>query len=202
MCKNFQTSYSLLERAINLDDQEAWNHLLDQYKAFVYFLLHKLNIHEKNADDLAQIVMIDLAQKINTYDRSKGRFRNWFGTLIRNRALESYRKASAENRKIDNYTASLSYFADHSPNEIDHTIEKEWKDYITMQAFEKLESSFHPKTIQSFKMELQGMSATEISKELDISINTVYSYKRRVKKSLMLEVRALIQDLEGSGHAS
>ena len=197
MSDNYHTSYSLLGRALDLNDKEAWAKLSEKYRSFIYYILVKFNIPNTDIDDVAQLIMVDLFQKLETYDREKGRFRSWFSRLIKNRAIENYRKVVAHNKKIDHYEHALSFFDTTEEAEIESLIEKEWIDYITIEAVKRVEESYTGKAVQAFQLGLKGYSIKEVAEQLDLTENSVYSYRQRMKKSLKIEVRSLIADLEG-----
>ena len=73
--------------------------------------------------------------------------------------------------------------------------EIEWKNFIMETALNNLRSEFSEKTIKVFEMSLRDASGEEISKELDLKIDSVYTLKRRVKKRLIQEVYQLQNDL-------
>jgi len=196
--EGFETSYTLIERALNTDDEAAWNEVFDRYKKFIYYLLTKMNVTVEEMDDVVQIIMSELAQKLKTYDLKKGKFRSWFASMIRHKAIQEFRKKSNYNRKLGDYQSSLAVFeAGEDSNEVEDRIQHEWERYITDLAFERVTQSYTGVAVDVFKRGVRGESVEETAKSMDISVNTVYSYRMRVKQSLRLEVKQILDDLEG-----
>ena len=112
----FQTRYSLLERAVDLEDQQAWEDLASHYRALIYRVAKDYRITDTDADDLVSEVMITLSQKISTYDRSKGKFRSWLGRIMQNQARMNLRKRktmkSEMNRPSDHSVELLNIAKD------------------------------------------------------------------------------------------
>ncbi len=197
MPEDFDTSYSLLGRALDTGDQGAWNELMAKYESFVYYLLRKSKIREGDLDDVAQEVSLELCKHLKTFDPNKGRFRTWFGVIIRTKIAHYFRKLVAQDKKIDNFRNEYTFFAESDDAKLDAHIEQEWKDYVTIEALKRVETSYTGKAVEVFRRGLDGESIQETAEALGISENSVYSYRQRVKKSLRKEVRQLVIDLEG-----
>ena len=99
MTDQWITRKTLLLRAVNPDDESAWDEFIEYYGRFIYHIILKMGVNSSNSDDVAQQIVIKLWKKINTYDSSKGNFRPWLSTVIRNSVNEHYRK---ENRRQEN----------------------------------------------------------------------------------------------------
>ena len=62
---------------------------------------------------------------------------------------------------------------------------------------DKIQSTYKGNGIEVFQRTLAGESVAQISEDLSIAETTVYTLRQRVKKSLLQEIRHLIQELEG-----
>jgi len=191
------TSYTLLSRAIDLNDQTAWNELHNRYEKFIYYILREINVPDNDLGDLCQQVMVNLMKSLKSYDRSKAKFRTWMKRIIKNIAYMHYRKVYAHNNKIDALTAEQENNQHIIESEFEKLIDEEWENYITTLAMDKIQSTYKGKGIEVFQRTLAGESASKISEDLNIAETTVYTLRQRVKKSLLQEIRHLIQELEG-----
>ena len=191
------TSYTLLSRAIDLNDQSAWNELHSRYEKFIYYILREINVPDNDLDDLCQQVMVNLMKSLKSYDRSKAKFRTWMKRIIKNIAYMHYRKVYAHNNKIDALTAEQSSNQHVIESEFEKLIDEEWENYITTLAMDKIQSTYKGNGIEVFQRTLAGESVAQISEDLSIAETTVYTLRQRVKKSLLQEIRHLIQELEG-----
>ncbi len=188
------TSYSLLGRALDLSDEEAWTELYERYTSFIYYLLRRFNVNEHEMDDLAQQIMIKLMHKVKLYDRSQGKFRSWFSTLVRNEVLTHFRKLQGYNKKIEHFIEKGD--SEEFYDELDAIVTKEWEEYIIKEALTRVEKSFKGQAIKVFKLWMDGKKVVEIGETLGLTVNTVYNLKGRVMKSLKLEISEMTQALE------
>ena len=62
---------------------------------------------------------------------------------------------------------------------------------------ERIEKLFSEEAVKSFTMSHDGMAAKEIAEELNLSTDSVYTLKSRVKSRLIKEIKAVIDELEG-----
>ena len=64
------------------------------------------------------------------------------------------------------------------------------------QSLAAVEKQFTGKAMQVFALSMKNMSPREISVELDLTIDSVYSLKNRVKTLLMQQIKELRNELE------
>ena len=60
MSEEWKTRQSLLIRAKDPTDEEAWAEFVKYYEKFIFHLLHRLNINADDFNDLVQEVLIKL----------------------------------------------------------------------------------------------------------------------------------------------
>ena len=191
-----KTSHTLIQRAIDLDDKEAWEQLYTFYHKFIYYLLNQMSISSAQKDDVVQDVMISLMKNLKSYDREKGRFRSWLKMIIRNSALMEVRKQASQNRRLDGLEAEESVMGEGRESEFDSLIDREWKKYVSGIALERIRNSFRGQAVEVFELSLTGMSTEEISAKTGLKHDSIYSLRRRVKRSMVLEVQNIVADLE------
>ncbi len=194
---NFDTRYTLIGRALNLNDQDAWNELHSTYEKFIYFLLRKLSVPENDLDDLAQQALCYLVKNLEKYDQSKGKFRNWLSQIVRTSVLMYHRKNKSNSTKLAGYTISLES-EDSSHSDLDVLIHAQWESYISKLALERVRNNFRGVAVEAFEMALNGEPKTAIIEKTGLSEGSVHTLRRRVKRSLMLEIKSIISDLEPS----
>ena len=78
----YVTSHTLLTRAMDHEDSEAWEVFVERYHRYIYKLLDKLGVKEEK-DDVSQEVMLTIWKKLDTYDRERSKFRTWLSSVIR-----------------------------------------------------------------------------------------------------------------------
>ncbi|WP_411825235.1 RNA polymerase sigma factor [Luteolibacter sp. AS25] len=189
------TSYSLISRACDTRDDEAWDRLFANYGRFIKYILRELKVPDRDLQDVTQQVLIGLTRSLKNYDRSRSSFRNWLGTVIRNTAFSYFRKLqSRPTNDCGLEDDSIEGLA--QPAEVEQWIEEEWATYIANQAMDRLRQVFKGQAIDAFAMGLDGSSAAEIAEATGLTVSSVYTLRKRVKQRLLLEVRSITEELE------
>ena len=80
--------------------------------------------------------------------------------------------------------------------ELEQQIESEWREHIVELALVRLKTIFSGNAVDVFVRSVEGESAAEISRDLNMSEESVYVLKHRVKKRLVREAYELRRELE------
>ena len=67
---------------------------------------------------------------------------------------------------------------------------------VILTVGEMVKEVFQGQAIEVFELGLDGRSAAEIAESTGLSVASVYTLRKRVKKRLYLEIRALVAELE------
>jgi len=191
---NFETSYSLLERARDKNDHTAWSELFERYENFVYYVLKTIGMKDSELDDIAQIIAIKLTEKLKLYDENKGKFRNWFFTFTKNTALLYARKQNIYDSYVEKYQSETIF--DHPDSYIDDFIDQEWEAYIKNIVIERIQRSHQGKASEIFALTLDGLSTSEIAAKLNIKPDSVYTIRNRFRDTLREEYKAIKEGIE------
>ncbi len=191
------TSYTLLGRVLNLDDQKAWNELYEVYGEFIRCILIAMQVNAADIDDLSQQVFVKLTQNLDRYDTSKGRFRAWLKTVIRNTAISHIRKQSSNSRKIqalqDNIVVNGQSM---DTNAVDAYIDAEWRKHLYNLALKRVEQSIGGRSMEVYHLRMQGVPAKEVAAQTGLAYYSVQTFYSRVKKAVLEEGKLLIQQYE------
>lgn len=191
------TRHSLIMRACDIGDAEAWEQLVGQYRRFICYVLGEIGIDNSDVDDVCQQVLVHLTKDLSTYDRSKGTFRGWLSAVIRNTAFTHLRSSKRRSVRLQRFGQELLVDeAEAMAPEVDALIEEEWTTYIANLAMERVRETFQGQAVRVFELGLDGMSADQVAEETGLSVQSVYTLRKRVKKRLYLEIRSLTEDLE------
>ena len=142
---NWQTRQTLLQRAKDPNDAEAWEEFVSYYKQFIHVILHQMNFRSADFDDAVQEIMIKIWQNLPHFelDPERGQFRTWLSQVIRNRLLDYIRKDKRYKARVEkateNYTAEENILPQ---NELDKIVSKEWERHITSCALNNLKTLF------------------------------------------------------------
>lgn len=196
MSETLRTRYTLLQRARDTDNQEAWQEFVAHYRRFIVYILRELGVLHDDIDDLTQQILLGLTKNISTYDREQSRFRTWLSTVIRNAAYSHFRKQKSRPSRLRVLDEEVPVEALQSSDGVNQWIEDEWATYIANEAMNRVRQAFKGQAVTAFEMSLDGCPAADISKETGLSVSSVYTLCKRVKRRLYLEVRALTAELE------
>jgi RNA polymerase sigma-70 factor (ECF subfamily) len=192
----YQTRYTLLERAADLNAEDAWEEIVDRYRHFILYILRKMRVQPNDIEDVAQQILIVLVRDLRQYDRDRARFRSWLGSVIRNAAKSYFRRQKTEANRLCSIYPDIDMSTACHPAEIDVQIEKEWAAYVGTLAMKRVRHVFHGQAVEVFELGLDGMSAADIATRTGLSVSSVYTLRKRVKARLYLEIRALAAELE------
>lgn len=191
------TRHTLICRACDTGDQAAWMEFDRIYRRFIVFILGQLGVEREDIDDLTQQIMLALTRDLPGYDRQKAGFRTWLSAVIRHAALAHLQRQRKARQRVtlagSNPEACGTGF---NEPEIDRRIENEWATYLANLAMERVREKFQGSAMEVFGRSLDGSSVEKIAAETGLTTASVYTLRKRVKKRLYLEIRALIADLE------
>jgi RNA polymerase sigma factor (sigma-70 family) len=196
MSSNLSTQYSLIFRAIDLEDEGAWDELYRKYSRFIYYILNEMNVDLSDVDDVHQQVMLVVMRDLKNFDREKARFRTWLSVVIRSTTLMYFRKRDSLKAKQIRISQEFQDVDQLSDEMMDLYIEKEWKYYVMSLAMVRVRKTFTEKSIHIFELGLEGKSAQDISEETGETAANVYSMRKRIKKSLMRAINSVIKEIE------
>jgi RNA polymerase sigma-70 factor (ECF subfamily) len=199
MSDEWKTSQTLLQRAKDPSDQQAWEDFVFYYEKFIFHILHKMNSSSADFDDLVQDILLKLWRNIGQYDREKARFRTWLGVTIKNTVL-NYLGSKASRQKqqqisVDEQDSVIDLQVVSQP-ELEQVIEDEWKRYVSGLAMKNIQKIFSGKAIDVFELSLDGKTNDQIAESCELSIASVYTLKNRVKSRFVKEIKALMEELE------
>ena len=202
MSENWVTKQTLIMRAKNKDDHQAWEDFVNYYESFIGVILGHLKVRPSDQDDLKQDILIkiwDNLQKFD-YDPEKGKFRSWLKTLVRNKFIDSVRKKKRvqdrEVMSLDNSYDTEDIATELTDEELSEIIDREWRVHMTNKAMERVEKVFSGNAIQVFKMSLDEIPTKEIARRLELSENSISKLRRRVEERLILEINRLREEIE------
>ena len=193
MSDKWLTRKTLLQRAQDTDNEQAWDEFVGYYEGFISIILHKMNLSRVDHDDLKQEILLKIWKNLSRFevDEKRAKFRTWLSTLIRNRVLDHFRK---KQRQPD--MAPLDETQLVSQPDLDAIIKKEWERHLTQVAMQNVKKLFSGSAMRAFELSLLGKDSEQISLELNIAKESVRTLKNRVKLRLVKEIQVLRSELE------
>ncbi len=185
----FTTRGSLLS-AVLRGDEISWQEFYDLYKPLILLKGGDLGLDPSEKEELVQLVMLSFFNSARTfrYDKSKGRFRDYLKTVIRNRAYDLMRKRQDGTVSMEGLEPVLAEI----PAEAEDRWDREYREIVLAQAFEELKLRCDPTTLQSYDLFVRkALPAREVASMLGIKPNAVYQHKSRVEEMLSRIVKEL-----------
>jgi len=203
MDKGYRTRETLLFRVRDQRDEKSWDEFVEYYKNYIYVVARNMNLDHHDAEDILQRVLLKLWEKLPEFEYSekKGTFRAFLCTIIRNMAIDLFKKKSRSQSKNSDDEKELfkKYIENISLPEIEEIAEREWKLFLANTAWEKVQKGLSEKVKQVYLMLLEGKPLEAVAEAVEIQPNTVYVYKLRVVEKIQKEIKRLERELTGEG---
>lgn len=196
------TRATLLLRLRNHSDGDAWNEFVQNYGPMLYRFVRSRGLQDADASDLIQDVMRSVGSAIGRldYSRQKGGFRAWLFTITRNK-LYSFlekRKRQQATGPTGNDTAQYQQLNQATDDDqLQDQWELEYQRQLMARAIEVIKPQVEPNTWAAFeRTAIEGLSATDVSQELNMKPGTIYVARSRVTARLRKEIERLMAEEE------
>ncbi|MBF0199619.1 MAG: sigma-70 family RNA polymerase sigma factor [Planctomycetes bacterium] len=193
MAEEWKTQNTLLMRAKDPNDHEAWDEFVKYYQPFIEILIYKIAGNHAHKDDLRQTVLLELWKSLARFeiDSARAKFRTWMSRVLRNTVLDYLKRERRQPRATEIFPDEHS-----TESELDELIQREWEIHLSRIALKNVSKRFTGTAIQVFEKSLEGTPLDEICSEYDLTPGSVYTLRNRVKKYVMLEITRLQERLE------
>jgi RNA polymerase sigma-70 factor (ECF subfamily) len=174
-------------------NQQAWEAFVDRYGPKICLWCRKWDVQDADAENVAQEVLMKLAQKIHLYQSQKGSFRGWLKMVTR-RVLADYRESQGKGGGVGSgSTAFLTHLQSLEAHEdLVTTLEKEFDRELLELAQARVQLRVTPQTWDAFRLlAFQDLSGAEVAQQLGMKVAAVFVAKNRVQKMLQEEIRKL-----------
>ena len=186
-------------------DEISWEEFYRIYWPLVLDIGRKLGISQDSCDDLMQEIMIDLfnGEPLLRYDPAKGKFRTYFGVLVRHKAADMLQKSTRFSSVSASDPGRSSSFSDGLPTALigddrdendpfRKLFDEEYRKCLLSVAMNELRNTVEPKTYAIFEMVvLQDRPQKEVARYLGINRAAIDVYCSRCRKTL----RKIVSDI-------
>ena len=187
----YLTKQTLIQRAKNPDDQQAWEEFTAYYTSFIYMVLKRISYNHQDHDDLAQEILLKLWSKLKKYEPQKYKFRTWLSTVIRNTFLNFIDKKSRQQKREEKAFSDTQNDDMESSSQLTQIIQQEWEIFTINLAMERIRPHFSESALTVFEMILENTPTKEIAEKTSMSENNICKIKSRIKERLQREVRLI-----------
>jgi RNA polymerase sigma-70 factor (ECF subfamily) len=189
-----RTRVSLLVRVCqNPGDQAAWNEFVSRYSPKIYGWCRRWQLQEADAQDVTQIVLLQLATKMRrfAYDPTRS-FRAWLKTLTQH----AWSDFVAERQRAGTATGDSQMMQALGTLEARQDLEKCLEEAFDLELMElatqRVRQQVEPRTWEAFRLTaLDGMSGAEAAARLGMQVDAVFKAKSNVKKRLQEAIHQL-----------
>ena len=192
MASDWNTRLSLIQRAQNSDDHSAWNDFVKYYKSFIEVVLYESRVPLDESQDLSQDILVKVWKGLPKYEYQKGKakFRTWLSMVIKN-AMINHMKKLARKKPVGEVQLDEAIAIEIDESDIEKNIKDEWKNHLTSVALDRVSKAFSGQAIDVFKLSLHGKTAKEISQDLNVTEDSVFVLRSRVKSKVIKEMEKL-----------
>jgi RNA polymerase sigma-70 factor (ECF subfamily) len=177
------TRATLLERLHDGGDALAWDDFFARYWPAVYGYARHRGCSEHTAEEIVQDVMLLIFEQrdIYQYDPTRGRFRDWLGTVVRNKIAEHRRRPAnrIHGQGGDSNGDRLQQIPDaHEP---DDAWESTFENNLLLAILDIVRREINARTYLAFELlAIQEMSGSDAARITGLSRNAVYKAAKRV----------------------
>ena len=195
-----ETRATLLIRLRDASDQDAWRLFASIYTPLVYRYAMKNGLQDADAADVAQETMCNVVRVIRSfeYDPSRGSFRGWLLTIVRNTLRKRFKKT--QNQAAGSGDTAVQSLLQQSPDpqsDSDESWDREYELWLFHKVSKWIQSEFQNKTWQAFwQTAVEGREVASVAEELGISAGAIYIAKSRV----LARIRTEVQQIESWEH--
>ena len=183
------TSLTLLDRLKRPGQPDAWDRFVRLYAPLLLHWSRLQGFHDTDAEDLTQTVLVKLIRLLPGYERRDGQnFRGWLFTICRNECRDF--RTRRGTRALPGADGLLTVTAAPRTNAPE---EAEYHRMLVHRALELVRPDFTPATWTAFtRFAIDGRSAPEVARELEITPNAVYLARNRVLTRVREELAGLL----------
>lgn len=194
--RTMDTSLSLLESLRGGADQESWHTLVRIYGPLIRAWLTRHGARPSEIDDVVQEMLLVVVRRIPEFQHASrtGSFRSWLRTIAVNCLRDHWRRLDRQPAAAggSDFRLVIEQLADpHSS--VSQQWDREHDELLTRYLLERVREQVAPKHWQAFqRFVLDGLSADQVARELDMTANAVFIAKSRVMNTLRSLGRGLL----------
>ncbi|MBN1444218.1 MAG: sigma-70 family RNA polymerase sigma factor [Planctomycetes bacterium] len=192
------TRATLLERLRDGADPRAWDQFFESYWPAIYACARQRGCTDDSAQDIVQEVMLKVFEQrdVFRYDPSRGRFRDWLHTVVRNQIAECRRRPSARIRPAGAHPENTLPEPAAGGAAPDEAWERAFERGLLSVVLDVARREANPRDYLAFELlMLDDLSGNEASRLTGLSRNAAYKAARRV----LTRLKALVGGYESDG---
>lgn len=175
------THVSLLERLRDRGDDPAWRRFERRYGELIVRFCRSRGLQHADAEDIRQLVLARLMRALPDfrYDRERGRFRAFLGTIVRNEVARHRGRLNTGTTRVD-----MDEVTAHDSPDDSARWEREWILDHLRTAMQVVRGTFDARSIEVFERLLGGAATDQVADEFSMTTQAVHKVKQRIRERL------------------
>jgi RNA polymerase sigma factor (sigma-70 family) len=183
---NSKTQATLLERLQDGSDALAWDEFFQRYWRLIYAYARRCNCSEHTAEEVVQDVMLKVFEQKDYfhYQPERGRFRDWLGTVVRNKVAEYRRRPSERIRAVGGDSAVNRIEPQAVDAEPEDVWENAFEEALLLVLLDVVRQEMSPRAYLAFELfVIQEIPGAKVAKLTGLTRNGVYrAHKRAINR--------------------
>ena len=190
------TRESLLGRLKFGEAEEAWKEFYHLYWGAILRYSRKLGLPQHQAEEVLQETMVTLMRVLPrfTYDRGKGKFRNFLLTIVHRKALAMLRRTSRKTEVPWDDARDGTADAFDNGGSVEAEALARWRDSLWEEAIRRVrdDARLAENTFPIFEAyAIRRRPVAEVAREFGVKENAVYQIRNRLLRRVQHEVALL-----------
>jgi len=181
------TPTTLLKRLREGADVLAWDEFFQRYWRLVFTFARRRGCSDHTAEEIVQDVMLTVFEKrdVYRYDPERGQFRDWLGTLVRNKVVDHRRRPSGRIRGRGGHSDLAVTEAEADNASPDDAWEAAFEESLLVILLDVIRREMNPRTYQAFELfSLHQVPAAKVATTTGLTPNAVYQARKNVFRRL------------------
>lgn len=194
------TDETLLDRVRSMDAHDAWREFYKEYWSAILRYARKLGLDETQQQDVLQETMVALMRVLPnfTYDRRKGRFRNFLLTIVHRQSLNALGRARRERATSAPWDDATGRHAGPAASDsLEPEARLRWQESVLEAVLDELarDPRLGRETLAVFRAYvIAGRPASEVAAEFGLKENAIYQIKNRLSRRVQAKVSRRLRD--------
>jgi RNA polymerase sigma-70 factor (ECF subfamily) len=184
------TSLTLLDRACDRQDADAWARLHELYAPLLSAWLRSRGLQAADVDDLSQRALTVVAERLPSFQHAgrPGAFRAWLRGILAN-VLRDFARRRRTASGLEGWAERLE-----EDSELARRWDAEHDAHVLRRLLAAAEPEFSVKAWQAFRRTtLEERPAADVAAELDMTVNAVLLARSRILSFLREQARGLVE---------
>lgn len=205
--ESLRTSWTLVARMKNLDDEKSWDQFHELYRKLVIGVAKKAGLRDDEAEDVLQETMRSVCKNIGEFkaDPAFGSFRAWLLNLVRWRIKDQLKRRlpvsdpSVSSQASPEGTATTPT-VERVPNvqevDLEGLGDAEWERLVMQRAIEELQLQVKAEHYQIFHLlHVERKPIVDVARMVGRNRAQIYLMKHRVTNALKRILKRLDKEL-------